>query len=174
MNFRSQLFYLFISGVTVTVAPPAMAQSSDVCAEYCDYLCRHYRSDIKPVEIRRSTRNAGDFMIDSLALRLENVGTTDITFNTTRPLQVWVEGLGSLTVSVQGPFDAGQSKWVPLGAIGRDEFPACTSIEVDIDAGMTFGQWGCSVHNNDRQELIVRSGPWQLCPRRRIPIIDGR
>jgi hypothetical protein len=125
-------------------------------ADDCDYVGRHYKTDIQPVAVRTfPASRSGDISYPaSLRISVQNVG-----FNTVsdpaqpgdiihaRRIAVNVKGqtlYGWLPAPLAPGATTDFAVSLPDGLLG-----ACESTALTIDADWGVGQYGCQVHAND-------------------------
>jgi len=166
---KKTIFLVLALILTVGFQALAQSTSSDACAQYCDYICRHMRSDLKPVELRLTKKNAGDFYVYGLALRIKNIGEMPIgQLNGSRQLKIAVSGMGQKTATIYGQIASGASKWVGLGTVSPQRVKHCSKLKLQVDSDRTYGQFGCVVYGNDKAVLTVyEAGKGKMC---RIPV----
>jgi hypothetical protein len=142
------------------------AMANDVCEDYCDYICRHYKTDLRPTGFGLATFQRGSIGYQTVKLKIRNSGDQDFgQSGSTKIVKIFLgNGLGYRDVSIQGVLPKGESRWFKLGSLKNSTLRHCQKIKVRIDVNKDIGQWGCGVFTNDTQILsVLQSFPRSPC-----------
>lgn len=143
----------------------ALLLSTPAVADPCDYVGRHYKTDVAPVAAYTyPASRTGDIVIErSLRIAVKNVGVNAFTDPAgpgdiihARQVGVFIKGralYGWLSMPLAPGATADLSVNVP-----EDLVATCERVTATIDANGTLGQAGCRVHDNDAIVFTARFG----------------
>jgi len=139
--------------------------STPAFADPCDYVGRHYKTDVEPVAAYTyPASRTGDIVIEpSLRITVKNVGVNTLTDPAgpgdiihARRVGVFIKGqtlYGWLNMPLAPGQTADLSVTVPDGLVST-----CEKVRATIDATGSLGQAGCRVHDNDTIAFTARFG----------------
>lgn len=136
------------------------ALSSQTLADQCDYIGRHYKTDVTVVGGRTfPASRSGDILISpSVLLTVRNVGVSEFSspggIVNARRVAVTMKGqtfYGFLPMPLAPGASTTLSVSVPEGFLVQ-----CERVQAAIDTDSALGQYGCDVHQNDTFNLRVR------------------
>jgi hypothetical protein len=164
-----------------TLAMAALTTAQMAAADECDYVGRHYKTDIEPVSATSYPESRqGDIVISpSLTVTVKNVGVNSIEGNGdpnsiihARRLSLLVKGT-VLYGWMNAPLEPGESTSVSFN-LPEGLVQTCERITVTIDPARSVGQAGCAVHSNDSITFQARfRSPMcriDIPPRYRLPV----
>lgn len=146
-----------------------------------DYLSRHYKQDLVLTSVSFINQSQlGGFTLarQTVRLRIKNSGQVTIQAQPGdsggyRQFKVKIRNRVYNT-RIRVPLASGGTTMAHVVVRGR-ALRHCKNVNVTLDVGKTFGQWGCQVWNNDVKRLLAHERRKLACFKKPIyPIAKKR